>query len=935
MHQNLVERWSELLVLNRTIDTLCRGVGDLLFIEGGFGIGRTALLLELERAARARQVIMCTARCGSLEADYPYGVMQQLLEPHLSALAAGHTEAARPAAELLRVMDSCVSPEGDTGDISVLSGMLCAIRGMAERAPVVLAVDDMNFCDAPSLHVLAYVARRLKGWPVAIVATRRLGEPVASPPMLAALCAAGEWTVLHPAPLTEAGTGDLAVGLLGPTPTPVVDELHRLTAGSPAVLHTMLRAGAGPHQEPGGAVWSTGAIEGLVAAKVQERLAHLPAAVGRVAETVALLEGEADAALVAEAAGIPMREAAASLAVLGAMGLLTDLAQPSYTSPVVGRALRRLPEAVAPDRIHRRAAEVLHQRNADPAAIVRHVLRTGPIGAAWVPEVLRAEADKAVPEGKPAEAHALLRRALHEPLADDVRDDVQASLDCVELITDPRGLLVRLRPRLKAARTPRTRVSTVLTYAQALVRSHRIEEAAETLHECRGDLAALPPTRSRDALLRQLDSGEAMAALLGTSGAGDTARLLAQLPDDSPDDTLHRTSLRALHAAVEGRTPAAEVVEALRGAFAADLDSGREPQLMPYTLYTLLWADELDLVYQRCDAVLTGRQGVGGLSRTIMALALRSACQLEMGRLEGAERDARQALGFLGGQDGGADLIQSLVLVPLLNVLTELDRTDEAMALLGARGSAGALPEFWPHTLLLAARGRLKGARGDIEGALADLKESGRRMEGWGTDNPGISRWRSEAAFMKNQLGDVAGAVALVEEEVRAARRWGTPRAVGVALRAKGLILGGAEGLAALTEAVEVLRSGAAHLETAYAEASLGIVQRHENNRREARETLRRALTLAQRLGALRLAGRVHTELLAAGGLPRRSEHFGTKALTASEYRVALLAAVGRTNGAIARELFVTRRTVETHLTRAYRKLGIQSRSELGRVLQV
>jgi DNA-binding CsgD family transcriptional regulator len=235
---------------------------------------------------------------------------------------------------------------------------------------------------------------------------------------------------------------------------------------------------------------------------------------------------------------------------------------------------------------------------------------------------------------------------------------------------------------------------------------------------------------------------------------------------------------------------------------------------------------------------------------------------------------------------------------------------------------------------VLEARGRLRGARGDIEGALEDLTESGRRMEAWGTVNPAVSRWRSEAAFMRNQLGDAKGALRLVEEELRAARLWGTTRTIGVALRAKGLVLGGPEGTAALAEAVELLGSGPARLEEAYAEAGLGIAQRCGNNRRAARESLRRALARAQQLGAVRLAARVHAELLAAGGLPRRCEHFGAKALTASEYRVAQLAAVGRTNGSIARELFVTRRTVETHLTRAYRKLGIQSRSELGRVLQ-
>ncbi|MEV7341315.1 LuxR C-terminal-related transcriptional regulator [Streptomyces sp. NPDC093544] len=926
MHHILVERWSELLVLNRTVDTLCQGIGDLLMIEGGCGIGRTALLLELEQMARARQLAMCTARCSTLEADFSYGVMHQLLEPHLSTLAAGPTESARIAGELLEVMDSA---EG-ASDVHVLNGMLWAIRRLAEQTPVILAVDDLNFCDASSLHVLAYVARRLKDWPVAIVGTLRLGEPVTTPPMLAALQEAGEWTVLRPAPLTAAGTGELVDGLLGPTPSSVVEEMHGLTAGNPMFLNAILRTSGGPHHEPVGAGLSAGSLERLVGTTVRTRLAHLPAGVPRVAETIALLEGETEGALIAEAAGIPEREGANGLAVLVGMGLLTDLALPTYVHPVVGNALRRLPEAVAPDRVHRRVSEALHRRNAPPTEVAGHLMRTGPVGTGWAVEALRAAATAAVGERRPAEAHALLQRALEEPLLQDARDEAQAELDCVELVTNPQGLLPRLRARLGTAQSAQSRVSTVLAYAQVLLRTHRTEEAAEALEDCRAGLTAIPPSRSRDTLLRHIDIAEAMAALLGSSGAAQIADLLAKLSDDGSGNTLHKVSLEALQAAMEGRTSAQTVVRALDRELA---HNGQESPLMPYTVFTFLWADELEPVDRWCDAVLTGQPGMGSLPTTVIALALRATSQLEAGRLEGAERDARQALELLGGQEA-TDPVQSLVLAPLLNVLTELDRTDEAVALLMARGCAGALPELWPHTMVLAARGRLKGARGDTEGALADLTEAGRRMDSWGTANPAISRWRSEAAFMRNQLGDVAGALRLVEDELHAARLWGTPRAIGVALRAKGLILGDAEGLAALTEAVEVLRSGSARLETAYAEAGLGIVQRRRNNRRAARETLRQALALAQQLGAVRLAARVHAELLAAGGLPRRCEHFGAKSLTASEYRVALLAAVGRTNGSIARELFVTRRTVETHLTRAYRKLGIQGRSELGRVLQ-
>ncbi|MBU6532278.1 LuxR C-terminal-related transcriptional regulator [Streptomyces sp. NPDC057245] len=928
MQHILVERWSELLVLNRTVDTLCQGTGDLFMIEGGCGVGRTALLLELERIASVRQLTVCTARCSMLEADFPFGVLHQLLEPHLSTLAAGDSEAARPAAELLRAMDS---PAG-VNDVQVLNAMLWAIRSLAERAPVVLTIDDLNFCDAPSLHVLAYAARRLKGWPIAIVGTRRHGEPVAAPAMLAALQEAGEWTVLHPAPLTAAGTRELVDGVLGRTPVSVVEEVHELTGGNPMLLDTVLRASLGPQRESAGVDRSPGMLETLVGLTVRSRLSHLPPEVPRVAESLALLEGEADAALTAEAAGLPEGEGVAALAVLTGMGLLTDAARPAYVHPVVSKVLRRLPEAVAPEYVHRRAAGVLHRRGAPSAEVARHLLRTGPTGTEWAPEQLRAAATGAVSERDPARAHALLRRALEETLPDEVRDEMQAALDCVELITDPHGLLPRLRARLATPLTPQTRVRTVLAYAQGLLRTHQVEESAEALVECRDGIAALPPSRQREALLRQIDNAEAMTALFGSSAASEITGLLAKLPVWGSGGRAHRMSLESLRAAIEVRTPADAVTRALDEALADNLRAGQEPVSMPCTPFALLWTDQLEGVDQWCDAILTGR-GTGSLPAAVIAMALRSASRLESGRLEGAERDARQALDLLGEQ-GSADPVQSLALAPLLKVLTELDRTDEAMTLLEDRGCAGELPDLWPHTMVLEARGRLRGARGDIEGALEDLMVSGRRMEAWGTANPAVSRWRSEAAFMRNQLGDVKGALRLVEEELRVARLWGTSRTIGVALRAKGLILGGPEGTALLAEAVEVLGTGPARLEEAYAEAGLGIVRRRGNNRRAARESLRRALARAQQLGAVRLASRVHAELLAAGGLPRRCEHFGAKALTASEFRVAQLAAVGRTNGSIARELFVTRRTVETHLTRAYRKLGIQSRSELGRVLQ-
>src|SRR5262249_3961557 len=137
------------------------------------------------------------------------------------------------------------------------------------------------------------------------------------------------------------------------------------------------------------------------------------------------------------------------------------------------------------------------------------------------------------------------------------------------------------------------------------------------------------------------------------------------------------------------------------------------------------------------------------------------------------------------------------------------------------------------------------------------------------------------------------------------------------------------DGLAHLSEAVNVLAGTSAVLEHARALVDLGAALRRGRRRAEARGALYAALDQAIRCGASALADRAGEELLAAGARPHRSRTSGPEALTPSERRVARLAAAGRSNPEIAQALFLTRRTVETHLTHAYRKLGIDSREQL------
>jgi len=130
-----------------------------------------------------------------------------------------------------------------------------------------------------------------------------------------------------------------------------------------------------------------------------------------------------------------------------------------------------------------------------------------------------------------------------------------------------------------------------------------------------------------------------------------------------------------------------------------------------------------------------------------------------------------------------------------------------------------------------------------------------------------------------------------------------------------------------------VLAGSPARLEHARALVDLGAALRRANRRAEARDELTTGLELAEVCGAHGLAQHARTELLAAGGRSSEPEGTGLEQLTASERRVAELAAEGRSNPEIAQTLFVTRKTVETHLGRVYRKLDISGRADLARVL--
>ena len=334
----------------------------------------------------------------------------------------------------------------------------------------------------------------------------------------------------------------------------------------------------------------------------------------------------------------------------------------------------------------------------------------------------------------------------------------------------------------------------------------------------------------------------------------------------------------------------------------------------------LLSLDELDSAARLYTEWLELARKQGSAVAFAHASSFRAFALLRRGDLPEAEADARAAL------DATTPLGSTYAY--LAEALAERGELAEAMQTLDLAGMSDD-HHAYQTAVLLDPRARLRIASGEVTQGLADLLAAGETIGSFGMHNPSYSAWRSQAALTMAGLGDRQEARRLVAEEIELARRWGAPRPLGVALRAAGLVEGGDEGLQLLRESVDVLATSQAQLERAKSFTELGAALRRSNRRAEARAFLQEGFELARRCGAIVLAERTHAELLATGARPRRLVRSGVDSLTPSERRVAQMATEGQTNREIAQALFVTPKTVETHLSHIYRKLEIQARSQL------
>jgi DNA-binding CsgD family transcriptional regulator len=325
-------------------------------------------------------------------------------------------------------------------------------------------------------------------------------------------------------------------------------------------------------------------------------------------------------------------------------------------------------------------------------------------------------------------------------------------------------------------------------------------------------------------------------------------------------------------------------------------------------------------------------QRSGSARGFVAAYSTLGLLKLRLGALPEADAAARVALQVLRESDLRAGL--AFAVTVLANIAVEAGELVEAEALLSLLPQQG-----WPAgvgtVLIPAARARLRLAQDRLAEALADFQTCAAMFspEVWGTEirDVGYLHARTGAAQALLRLGERERARDLAQAELAEVKVFGAPRALGIALRVAGLTYGGSKGIELLIDSVASLRNSPAVLERAHSLAELGAALRRDGCRSAAREPLAEGLDLAARCGARPLAARVREELKATGARPRREWRTGLEALSPRELRVVQMAAEGRTNREIAYELYVTLKTIEGHLARAYTKLGIERRHQLSK----
>jgi DNA-binding CsgD family transcriptional regulator len=911
-------RESDIATVGAFVDELRTGPTALI-LEGAAGIGKTTLWRTALHEASTRRYAVLSCRAAESESGLAFvalgDLFGELSGDDLTALPAPQRRAIEVA--LLRT-DTGTDVDVDSRAVSLAA--LSVVRKMATSRPTLLAVDDVQWLDAASAAVLTFVARRLGDTPVGLAVTRRSGHGADPPLGLGSTSTNLSVKSVSVGPLDRVALSRLLRERLDLSlPPPAVNQIHRVTGGNPLFALEMARALVRR---------GVSVVQGE-AFPVPENLRQL------VRERIAQLGSRArDVVLIASAVSQPtatLIRAAADAADEGVgeavrAGVLEVHGERVVVShPLLGSVWYSEQPAELRRELHRRLADVV----LDPDDRVRHLAlaATGP--DASVAEELDAAAVRAHRCGSPEIAAQLSRQAVELTPSADMVGRWQRALSAAgyTLTTgDAAAAAADLEKLIAAAPDDARRTRARRMLGGLLIPQGQWERAGALLRDVL--------TRAKDA---DTVAGCESALAWVTWFQGDLhqavrhIRAAAELVDDL--DRPSQAELLGYQAFLEGMYGERRTDSVMAKALGCE-DRTEQARLLDspvrWSIPLMLWDDRLDDAARICadeyrHAISTGDEHV--LPNMLHGMA---EVALFAGRWE--EATAHAAEQHRTAEQTDQQFVRSMALYLWSYADAFLGRDESAIAK-ATEGLALADEMRWlqPAVSCRHVLGFVALSREDFRGAHEQLGVAVQRAAHAGLGEPGVLRFVPDDVEALVAMGEIDQAettlAPFAERSAALNRRW----AVAAAARGRGLI-SAARGehepaLGAFVEAVELSEHGSQPFEHGRSLLALGVQLRRMKKRGEARSTLDRAAELFDSLGAAHWARRTASELGRISG--RRA---GTPALTASEEAVAQLVAEGRTNREIAAATFMSLRTVESHLTHVYRKLGIRSRTELAQV---
>lgn len=933
----LLERADELERLSGLIDGAVHGAGGILVVEGEAGIGKTRLLEAAREAARDAGLTVLRARGAELERDFAHGVMRQLFERELRDASSASRDdllagAAAPAKAALGLGDAG-PPGGEEARFLVQHAFYWLTVNFSARAPLLLCVDDAHWADDASWGSLVHLAHRLEDLPVSVVIGWRTGEPGAPVQALDALRQGPSVQSVTPAALSAEACEIVVRSALGPDVDPrFAHACRRASGGNPFYLGELMATLGAEHLQP-----TAEAIERLevlspetVSRSVLVRIGRLGPAASELARAVAVLGHEASTQTVPDVAQLTFPVASSSIAALQEAGILDRGSALRFTHPILRTAVYGDISDRARSALHRRAAAALQAEGRDDAAAV-HLVYCEPEGDPETVAVLRAAAQRAADHGASDWSAALLRRALAEPPIDEERPGLFLELGMAEQFAgDPRAT-EHLENALELARHDADRDAAARSLMQVLTFEGRMDEGVDVLERV---IAGIPADERERRLRLELH----LVAQAGGSvtHAARLAQRLQELVRDSTGETPAERAVLAAYAfkTSHGRTlPPAEVTGLVRRAWADGrlLEyAGPEEAAVHYCAVSLVVVDELDFAEEIIERTAEATMARGHFAGLQMVHSQRGRVRWLRGELVAAEADLRGAVQTTLLTGAAMERMYALWMLGTVLVLRgELDEAEQVF------DEHGVLHEDPPPVIqsmtVLNARAKLHLARGRFAEAVRDQSMV---MEAMRRSGLALSAtWIRVLVLALVKNGEMERARAVAAEGLETAERSCVDSEIGLALAACGVAAGGAHDLVMLEKAGELMENSPRPLDRAEVLVDLGAALRRANRRADAREPLRQALDLARASGAYLIARVAEEELRATGARPRRLVLSGADSLTPSERRVAELVATGQTNRAIAQALFVTPKTVETHLRAAFRKLDVTGRGQIAEKL--